>query len=161
MLRINVDTNIIVSGRNFPGNPRRLLAAAESGALQLCVSPAILEEVSDVLQRKKFGWSAEEAQEAVGWISQISDVVSPSQPVALVDRDPDDNRILECALAARSDYIVTGETGGAEFEEIAVRSRFGYSATIAATGSRVSLEASCADVGNRTTSDRVEMAITR
>lgn len=49
MLRVTAETNIIVSGLNFPGNPRRMLAAAEAGAIRLCVSPEILEEVADVL----------------------------------------------------------------------------------------------------------------
>jgi putative PIN family toxin of toxin-antitoxin system len=107
--RVTADTNIIVSGLNFPGNPRRMLAAAEAGAIRLCVSQSILEEVADVLQRDKLGWTAAEAKEAIDWISQISDVVSPAQPVDVIKDDPSDNRILECGLAAKSDYIISGD----------------------------------------------------
>lgn len=109
MVRVTTDTNIIVSGLNFPGNPRQLLASAEAGGIRLCVSAAILDEVADVLQRDKFGWSAAEVQEAVEWISHIADVVEPKQAVVVIKNDPDDNRVLECALAARSDYIISGD----------------------------------------------------
>ncbi|MBV9154725.1 MAG: putative toxin-antitoxin system toxin component, PIN family [Acidobacteriaceae bacterium] len=109
MRRVTAESNIIVSGLNFPGNARQLLASAEAGAIRLCVSPAILEEVAEVLQREKFGWSAAEAQEAIDWISQIADVVEPKQTVDVIKSDPDDNRILECALAACADYIISGD----------------------------------------------------
>ena len=109
MLRITADTNVIVSGLNFRGNPRRMLAAAEAGAIRLCVSPAILAEVADVLQREKFGWDVADAKEATDWISQISDNVAPTQPVDVIKDDPSDNRILECAAAARSRYVISGD----------------------------------------------------
>lgn len=58
---------------------------------------------------KKFGWSAPEANEAADWISRISDNVEPTQPVDVIKDDPPDNRILECAAAANSDYIISGD----------------------------------------------------
>lgn len=102
MLRVTADTNIIISGLNFAGNPRRLLAAAEAGAIRLCVSREILAEVADVLQRPKFGWTEAEAKEAIDWISEISAKVAPTQPVDVIKDDPSDNRILECAAAGPS-----------------------------------------------------------
>ena len=110
MLRVTADTNIIVSGLNFPGKPRSFLAAAESGVVRLCVSSAILKEVAEVLQPEKFGWSAADAKEAINWISQIADLVEPTEAVHVIEDDPSDNRILECAAAAKSDYIVSGDT---------------------------------------------------
>jgi putative PIN family toxin of toxin-antitoxin system len=109
VLRVTADTNVIVSGLNFQGNPRRLLAAAEAGAIRLCVSPDILAKVADVLQRDRFGRSAPDANEATDWISQISDKVAPAQTLDVVKDDPSDNRILECAAAGRSDYVISGD----------------------------------------------------
>ena len=106
MLRVTGDANIIISCLNFSGNPRRFLAAAEAGVFQLCVSPEILAEAFDVLQRKKIGWTASEAKEAIDWISQISNNVVPTEPVDIVEEDPSDNRILECAAAGSCDYII-------------------------------------------------------
>jgi len=107
--RLTADTNIIVSGLNFPGNARQLLASAEVESIRLCVSPAILEEVADVLRRDKFGWSEAEAHQAVEWISHIAEVIAPKESLDLIKSDPDDNRILECAIASRSDYVVSGD----------------------------------------------------
>ncbi len=56
MLRVTADTNVIISGLNFSGNPRRVLEMAEAGAIHLAVSDAILKEVERVLKREKFGW---------------------------------------------------------------------------------------------------------
>ena len=55
-MRVVLDTNVIVSGLNFPGNERIVLDLARRGRFELCLSPFILEEVSGVLGRK-FGWS--------------------------------------------------------------------------------------------------------
>jgi putative PIN family toxin of toxin-antitoxin system len=60
VVRVTVDTNVIVSGLYGSGNPRHILDLAESGAIKLAVSQPILDEVADVLQREKFGWSAAE-----------------------------------------------------------------------------------------------------
>ncbi len=109
MLRVTPDTNIIVSGLNFGGNPRRLLAVVEASVIRLCVSPAILVEVFDVLQRKKFGWTEAETKEATDWILRISDLATPTQPIDAIKDDPSDNRILECAVAASSDYVISGD----------------------------------------------------
>ena len=45
MLRVTADTNVIISGLNFSGNPRHVLEMAEDGAIHLAVSDAILDEV--------------------------------------------------------------------------------------------------------------------
>ncbi|MBV9036824.1 MAG: putative toxin-antitoxin system toxin component, PIN family [Acidobacteriaceae bacterium] len=109
MLRITPDTNVIVSGLYGSGNARRILELAESGAIQIAVSQSILDEIADVLQREKFGWSAAEVKYALGRIVETAELVEPRQTVNVIKDDPDDNRILECAVAARSDYLVTGD----------------------------------------------------
>ena len=54
-MRVVLDTNVIVSGLNFPGNERLVLELARRGRFDLCLSPFILEEVAGVLAHK-FGW---------------------------------------------------------------------------------------------------------
>jgi putative PIN family toxin of toxin-antitoxin system len=85
------------------------LAAAEAGRIRVKISAAILEEVADVLQRERFGWTAEEANAATEWLTEIADVVEPKQTVNVVKADPDDDRIIECALEGKADYLVTGD----------------------------------------------------
>ena len=62
-----------------------------------------------MLQRKKFGWSRDEARGFVEELALVADRVKPAQAVDVIKADPSDNRLLECAAAARSDYLVTGD----------------------------------------------------
>ena len=114
MLRITCDTNVIItnviiSGLNFSGNPRRILEMAEDGVIQLAVSDAILDEVVKVLRPEKFGWEEEEIRRALRQISRFAEHVDPKQRIDIITEDPTDNRILECAAASGSDYLVSGD----------------------------------------------------
>ena len=109
MLRITADTNVIISGLNFSGNPRRVLQMAEDGKIQMAVSDAILDEVARVLRRPKFGWPEEEIRKALSQLSRFAEHVDPKQHISIITEDPTDNRILECAVASGSDYLVSGD----------------------------------------------------
>ena len=63
-MRVVLDTNVIVSGLNFPGNERLVLELALRGRFELCLSSFILEEVSGVLERK-FDWTEERSAQAL------------------------------------------------------------------------------------------------
>ena len=107
--RVTADTNIIISGLNFSGNPRRILNLAEAGVIHLAVSDAILNEVASVLRREKFGWPEAEIELALNQISRFAEHVEPKQRIDVITEDPTDNRILECAAASGSEYLVTGD----------------------------------------------------
>jgi putative PIN family toxin of toxin-antitoxin system len=109
VLRVTLDTNVIISGFYRSGNPRRILDLAQSGAITIAVSKPILEEVADVLKREKFGWSAGEVNYALDRLLEVARVVEPKNRLDVVKADPDDNHILECAVASGSDYLVTGD----------------------------------------------------
>lgn len=109
MLRITADTNIIISALNFPGNPARILDMAEKGEIRLAISDDILAEVERVLRRPKFGWAQDEVDDAIRGLSAFADHVEPTQRIDLVKDDPTDNRIIECAAASGSDYLVSGD----------------------------------------------------
>ena len=109
MLRITADTNIFISGLNFAGNPRRILNLAEAGVIHLTVSDAILGEIQSVLRRQKFGWPEVEIERALKQISQFAENVEPALRIDVITEDPTDNRILECAVAGKSEYLVTGD----------------------------------------------------
>jgi putative PIN family toxin of toxin-antitoxin system len=109
VLRVTADTNILISALNFSGNPRALLNLAEAGTIRLAVSNAILNEVASVLRRKKFGWPEIEIARALNQISRFAEHVEPWRKIDTIKEDPSDNRILECAATARSEYLVTGD----------------------------------------------------
>jgi predicted nucleic acid-binding protein len=84
------------------------LDLARAGEIQLAVSDFILGEVGRVLHHK-FGWSEEAIAVARAQIAAFCDQVQPERRIEAVSEDPTDNRILECAVAAGSEYLVTGD----------------------------------------------------
>lgn len=106
---IVLDTHVLISALLFGGLPREILGSIVAGAIDCSLSPPILDELKDVLQRRKFGLSAQQAIAIVEELSTLCGVVAPSQRVHRIGADPDDDRILECALEARADAIVSGD----------------------------------------------------
>lgn len=101
------DTNIFISAIIFGGNPRRCLELARNGEVELFSSRAILLELAEKL-REKFLWDETEIREVIEGLLIFGRVVSPEKKVKKA-KDEDDNRILECALEAKADFIVSGD----------------------------------------------------
>lgn len=109
MLRVTADTSIFISSLVFPGGkPFQLLQLARAGKINLTVSEAILDEIGGVLARK-FGWQPDDIAEARKWITGIARTATPAVHLNVIKEDPADDRILECAVAAGADYIVSGD----------------------------------------------------
>jgi putative PIN family toxin of toxin-antitoxin system len=108
--RVVLDSNIFISAFLFGGLPERVISYAIEGAVQCFISPAMLDEIRGVLQRRKFGLSAEQALAIVEEIHAMCRVVAPKGRINAVAADPDDNRVLECAIAAEADAIVSGDS---------------------------------------------------
>ena len=109
MLRVTADTNILISGLVFRGGkPSQFLDLARTGKINLTESEAILDEMEGVL-RRKFNWTDEQTADGRKRISALARTIRPSVELNVVKEDPPDNRIIECAVAAGSDYIVTGD----------------------------------------------------
>jgi putative PIN family toxin of toxin-antitoxin system len=113
-MRVVADTNVVVSGLLWRGNPRRVLNAARDGIIELFTSITLLEELEDVLSREKFAPRLEAAKvtarELVLGYAALATVVeaSPIEPVILAD--PDDDAVLACALAAQCEVITSGDS---------------------------------------------------
>ena len=109
MLKVVLDTNVLISAILFGGKPRQILEKAIRGEIRLCLSEPILEELKGVLQRSKFDYSPEMIQVILTELTGISDFVNPSKTIDVVSQDPEDNRIVECAVEAGANYIITGD----------------------------------------------------
>lgn len=107
-LKVVFDTNIYISAIIFGGNPKQCLELARTFEIELFCSKAILFELAEKLQNK-FRWSGAEVTEVIEGISRFIRVISPRIKVDLIKSDPPDNRILEAALEAKVDYIVSGD----------------------------------------------------
>lgn len=107
-MKVILDTNVIVSALNFPGNERLVLELALRGRFEFFLSFFILEEVAGVLTRK-FGWDEERKARAIQTLENAATVIEPPRLEELIEDGHPDNRVLECAAAAGADYLVTGD----------------------------------------------------
>lgn len=109
MLRVVFDTNIYISAFLFGGLPEQLIRAAPRETFHLYISPDILNEVSAVLV-KKFHYDAKAVDQIDQIIKDLATIVRPNITINAIPHWPADNRVLECAITAQADYLVTGDT---------------------------------------------------
>jgi putative PIN family toxin of toxin-antitoxin system len=107
-LRLVIDTNIVVSAALKPdGLQRTVLLLAIAKPASLYVSEASMDEYREVLARPRMKIRKGLRQQLLQLIKSHARSVTPARTLQ-VTRDPDDNKFLECADAARADYLVTG-----------------------------------------------------
>lgn len=107
-MRVVFDTNIFISAFAIPGgNAEEAYLQAVRGRVALFTSVAILTETANTL-RRKFEWSDEKIQNLLQTIGRTATVLKTKPHLHLLQDEPD-NRILECALLADADLIVTGD----------------------------------------------------
>ena len=107
-LRLVMDTNVLISAALKPaGLQRTVFLLAITKPARWYVSTPILEEYSEVLSRPELKIRRGIRQQFLQLIKNHSYIVAPTRQLE-VTPDPDDNMILECADAARADYLVTG-----------------------------------------------------
>jgi putative PIN family toxin of toxin-antitoxin system len=107
-MRIVVDTNVIVSALVFGGLPRKVLELAAEGVCAIYFSALIQAEVERILE-EKFGWSRKEIGARCRLVWSWGTRVLPEASLTVITDDPDDDRILECAVAAHAQAIISGD----------------------------------------------------
>ena len=112
-MRIVADTNIVVSGFLFGGVPLRVLNAGKLGIIELCTSQTLLDEFAEVIERphfdRKFDETGISRRRMVSDYAAISTVVTTTRIGVQISRDPDDDEVIACAVAADCEFIVTGD----------------------------------------------------
>lgn len=125
MVSATLDTSAYVRALHLGGPAATLIGYARMGELRIDTSEPIMDEVMRVL-REKFAWSAEMSHFTRQKLAGISSRVTPTETLNVIAFDQPDNRVLECAAAAKSDYIVSedkdllrlGEYAGAKIVTI-------------------------------------------
>jgi putative PIN family toxin of toxin-antitoxin system len=108
--RITLDTNIIISALFWNGFPNAILRKCINGEVELILSEEILKEVEEVLRKEKKFMMAEKAiLELKKELLKISNIVTPKEKLYIVKEDLNDNKILECGIAGKVDFIVSGD----------------------------------------------------
>ena len=108
MTRAVLDTNILISAILFKGIPGRLLELAISGSFRAVTSPTLLDELDEKL-RGKFQLPGADANRVRSSLEELCEVVSTIDHLYIIKDDPDDDPVLECAIAGRADFIVSGD----------------------------------------------------
>lgn len=108
-----IDTNVLLSGLLWRGPPHALVGKVRDGAADLALSPVLIEELADVLARPKFAAilarTSRTPERILTELSALVDIVAAPPLPRAICRDPDDDAVLACALAARANLIVSGD----------------------------------------------------
>ena len=115
-MKIVVDTNVVISGIFFGGNPRKIVEAVAAGSVDAYATTEIIDEytgiIDSMIERKQ------------GRINQsiLSPLFSAMKIIETgtntdVCRDPDDNKFIECAVDAKALYIVSGDNDLLDIKE--------------------------------------------
>jgi uncharacterized protein len=106
VISATLDTSVYIRALHFGGPATVIIDHARAGNIRIDISDAILAETIRVL-RDKFQWDGYSLQDARGKLLALGNYISPNETLQVVKEDPDDDRILECAATAKSDFIVS------------------------------------------------------
>lgn len=109
MFKVVFDTNILISAILFGGPPRKCLELVIEGKIKLFTSTDIVSEFESVLSREKFGVAEENLRYILSSIDSIVTYVSPDKTFNIIEKDPEDNKFIECATEAGADFIISGD----------------------------------------------------
>lgn len=108
-----LDTNVVLSAFLWRGRPGSILELAGERELLLLTSRELLSELTEVLHRQRFAsqvaMTGNSVRQMLARYRRLATVVATSRLPAPVSRDADDDAVLACAVAARADFIVTGD----------------------------------------------------
>ena len=114
MLRVVLDTNQFVSSVIIKkGPPAQLLQAWKNHTYILITSRQIIEEIKKALHYprivKKYHLHEREIEALINLIEHEAIILPAPSKIHVIKEDPDDNKILACALEAKAQYIVSGD----------------------------------------------------
>lgn len=107
--RVVFDTNILISAVLSPNSkPFQCTALAKREIVQSVTCQEILDEFQEKLLGK-LKYETERAQALVQEVMDYSQIVTLTNTLRVVDADPDDDMVVECAIVGNATYIVTGD----------------------------------------------------
>jgi putative PIN family toxin of toxin-antitoxin system len=108
-MRVVFDTNVVASASFWRGKPFDCLTAWAQGECEAVVSPALLAEYHETIGELRLRYAD---REAVAWADALAEsavLVFPTDRATGATPDPDDEMVLECAMAAEADFIISGD----------------------------------------------------
>jgi uncharacterized protein len=108
MVRVVIDTNVLVSALIDDGKSRKLVVELLDKHTVI-LSRQMLAELADVLSRDKFKVTGSQVDRFVSSLVRMSKIVPDNARFKVVLEDPDDDEVLNTAYAGRAEFIVTGD----------------------------------------------------
>ena len=106
-MKVTVDTNFLISATQWDYSvAHKLLKKFILSDAEIFTTHDILDETVEVLERD-FEYSKDEVENIIGKILLFAKQIKPKQKIDVVKDDPDDNKVIECAIESSSDYIIT------------------------------------------------------
>ncbi len=112
-MRAVIDTNVLIAALLWRGPPHALLEYVRAGTVSLVSSPALLAEFTEVMGRTKFdvilSRTSTSRERSLAEVRRLVEVIEPPPLLRPMCRDPDDDKVLALAIAARVEVIVSGD----------------------------------------------------
>jgi putative PIN family toxin of toxin-antitoxin system len=113
-MKVVLDTNVAVSAAISPkGPPAEIVKAWRAHSLTWVTSPPLLDELERALLspriRRYLAWGEDEIAEFLAAVRQAAEITSPTRQIDVIRDDPADNGVLEAAVSAQADYVVSGD----------------------------------------------------
>ncbi len=113
MIRVVLDTNIVISGTLWSGTPSLIMQAIWQVQIKPVTSEVLLDELRDVLERPKFSERliliGKTSRQIVEDFATHADVIEVEKIERTVMADEDDDQVLACAKTGHVDYVVSGD----------------------------------------------------
>jgi len=107
-LRIVLDTNIFISAALLGRVCEEVIQFCRFGKVNVFISRDIISEIEDKL-RSKFLWNDSQIRIFKDSILEFCNLIEVNEKIVFVKDDPDDDKVLECAVSAKCDYIISGD----------------------------------------------------
>ena len=107
--KVVIDTNVIVSAFGWHGTPEKIVRLIITGKIQNFITMEMLAEVARVVSYPKLKFPESLQVEIIETIFSFSKIVEVRELIDIIKDDPEDNKVLECAISSGSEFIITGD----------------------------------------------------
>lgn len=108
--RVVLDTNVLISAVGWDAKPEACLEEVLHDEVAGYTSPDLVDELQGVMDYPRFEFTDDETQSFLEVILASFHLVEPGVDLSVVADDPDDDMVVECAVAADADYIISGDS---------------------------------------------------
>ncbi len=108
-MKVVFDTNVVASASFWRGAPFACLVSWAQGNCEAVVSPVLLAEYHETIDELRMDYPKRSPVEWADALTNSAELVFPMERATDTTPDPDDEMVLECALAGEADFIVTGD----------------------------------------------------